>query len=39
LTSRIDPRLNELDGPLSQTVYRVVQESVTNVLRHAKAHR
>ena len=36
-TSRIDPRLNELDGPLSQTVYRVVQESVTNVLRHAKA--
>jgi two-component system sensor histidine kinase UhpB len=37
LTSRIDPRLNELDGPLSQTVYRVVQESVTNVLRHAKA--
>jgi len=37
LTSRIDPRLNELDGPLPQTVYRVLQEGVTNVLRHAKA--
>jgi two-component system sensor histidine kinase UhpB len=35
--SRIDPRLNELDGPLAQTVYRVIQEGVTNVLRHAKA--
>jgi two-component system, NarL family, sensor histidine kinase UhpB len=37
LTSRIDPRVNDLDGLLSQTVYRVVQESVTNVLRHAEA--
>jgi two-component system sensor histidine kinase UhpB len=37
ISSRIDPRLNELDGPLSQTVYRVIQESVTNALRHARA--
>jgi two-component system, NarL family, sensor histidine kinase UhpB len=37
LTYRIDPRLNELDGPLSQTVYRVIQEGLTNALRHAKA--
>ena len=37
LTSRIDHRLNELDGLLSQTTYRVIQESVTNVLRHAQA--
>ena len=33
----IDPRLNELDGLLSQTTYRVIQEGVTNVLRHAWA--
>ncbi len=37
LNSAIDPRLNELDGLLSQTTYRVIQESVTNVLRHAWA--
>jgi two-component system sensor histidine kinase UhpB len=37
LTSRIDPRLNDVDGLLSQTLYRVIQESVTNVLRHAQA--
>nr|WP_050626688.1 histidine kinase [Bradyrhizobium sp. UFLA03-84] len=35
--SRIDHRLNELDGLLSQTSYRVIQEGVTNVLRHAQA--
>jgi two-component system sensor histidine kinase UhpB len=34
---RIDPRLNDVDGLLSQTVYRVIQEGVTNVLRHAHA--
>jgi two-component system sensor histidine kinase UhpB len=37
LTSHIDPGLNEVDGLLSQTVYRVIQEGVTNVLRHANA--
>ena len=34
---RIDPRLDDVDGLLSQTVYRVIQEGVTNVLRHANA--
>jgi len=37
VTSRIDARLNEIEGLLSQTAYRVIQEAVTNVLRHAKA--
>ncbi|WP_436215088.1 histidine kinase [Bradyrhizobium sp. LjRoot220] len=37
LTLRIDPRLNDVDGLLSQTIYRVIQEGVTNVLRHANA--
>ena len=37
LTSSIDRRLGDVDGILSQTIYRVIQEGVTNVLRHAKA--
>jgi len=37
LTATIDPDLNGIDGPLAQTVYRVIQEALTNVLRHAGA--
>ena len=37
LRSRLDPRLDDLDSLLSQTTYRVIQEGVTNVLRHAQA--
>ena len=37
ITLRIDPRLNDVDGLLAQTVYRVIQEGATNVLRHANA--
>jgi signal transduction histidine kinase len=37
-TSRqIDPRLDSLDHVLSQTIYRVIQEAVTNVIKHAQA--
>jgi two-component system, NarL family, sensor histidine kinase UhpB len=37
ITSYIDPRLNNVNGLHSQTIYRVLQEGVTNALRHAKA--
>lgn len=37
-TANIDPRLGNIDGLLSHTVYRVIQEGVTNVLRHADAN-
>ena len=38
LTATIDPALNAIEGPLAQTVYRVIQEALTNVLRHAGAN-
>ena len=38
LTSHIDARLNGVDGLRARTVYRVIQEGITNVLRHARAH-
>ena len=37
VTSQIGAALNAVDGPLLQTIYRVIQEAVTNVLRHANA--
>jgi two-component system sensor histidine kinase UhpB len=37
ISSHIDPELNHLDDLLSQTIYRIIQEGITNVLRHAGA--
>jgi two-component system sensor histidine kinase UhpB len=37
VTSEIGADLNRVDVLLSQTIYRVIQEAVTNVLRHAEA--
>lgn len=37
ISSHIDPDVNNVDGLLSQTIYRVIQEGITNVFRHAGA--
>ncbi|MHB8268181.1 ATP-binding protein [Bradyrhizobium sp.] len=37
VTFEIDPGLEAIDAVVSQTVYRVMQEGITNVLRHAQA--
>ncbi len=37
VTFEIDPALEDADGVISQTVYRVLQEGITNVLRHSQA--
>jgi two-component system sensor histidine kinase UhpB len=37
LAFEIDPALKSLDAVVSQTVFRVLQEAITNVLRHAQA--
>ncbi len=37
VTFEIDPALDAIDAVVSQTVYRVMQEGITNVLRHAQA--
>lgn len=38
VTSHVEPALNGVDDLLSLTVYRVIQEAMTNVLRHSRAH-
>lgn len=37
VTFEVDPALDAADAVVSQTVYRVMQEGITNVLRHAQA--
>jgi two-component system, NarL family, sensor histidine kinase UhpB len=37
IRSRMEGDLEGLDGLLSQTIYRIIQEGVTNVLRHTEA--
>jgi two-component system, NarL family, sensor histidine kinase UhpB len=37
LTATVADGMADIDGILAQTVYRVIQEGVTNVLRHARA--
>jgi two-component system, NarL family, sensor histidine kinase UhpB len=36
-SSQVDSRLDSLDHLLSQTIYRVIQEAVTNAIKHAQA--
>src|SRR6202041_2569936 len=36
-SAELDPRLDSLDHLLSQTIYRVIPEAVTNVIKHAQA--
>jgi len=36
-SSELDPRIDSLDHLLSQTIYRVIQEAVTNAVKHARA--
>lgn len=37
ITAQLDHRLDAVQGALSRTVYRVIQEAMTNVLKHADA--
>ena len=36
-SAEVDPELDTLDHLMSQTIYRVVQEAITNVVKHAQA--
>lgn len=36
-SAEVDPGLDSLDHLMSQTIYRVVQEAITNVVKHAQA--
>lgn len=36
---KVDPLLGDISAELEATLYRLVQEGLTNVMRHAKAHR
>src|ERR1700722_15171810 len=36
-SAEVDPQLDSLDHLMSQTIYRVIQEAITNVIKHAQA--